>query len=123
MKSVKPIIPIWILLAVHASAAVSFDKNIPQLVFAAGEIAQALKDQPNVDVILRVKENLAEPQGYEIKVDGKNKAEVIGADAVGAMYGGLEIAEKIRIGMPLINSKHQPHIAQRSEERRVGKEC
>jgi hypothetical protein len=113
MKSIKLIVPIWLFLAAHVSAAVTFDKNVPQLVFAAEEIMQALKDQPDIDVILRVKENLAEPQGYEIKIDGKNKAEVIGADAVGAMYGGLEIAEKIRIRQPLTDSKHQPHIKQR----------
>ncbi|MGL5019209.1 MAG: hypothetical protein ACRDBP_13825, partial [Luteolibacter sp.] len=115
MKSFKFIIPAWLLLAVSSWAGVSFDKKVPQLAFAAEEIEKALQENPGIDfdVALRIAADPSAPQAYEIRTTAKNKAEVIGADAVGAMYGGLEIAEKIRIRQPFINSKSKPHIAQR----------
>lgn len=115
MKSFKFIIPAWLLLAASASAGVSFDKKVPQLAFAAEEIEKALKENPGIDfdVALRIAADPSAPQAYEIRTTANNKAEVIGADAVGAMYGGLEIAEKIRIRQPFTNSKNKPHIAQR----------
>jgi hypothetical protein len=53
-------------------------------------------------------------QSYRIERDGAN-VRVIGGDATGAMYGGLDIAEAIRTGTldSLRNSDHKPHIAQR----------
>ncbi len=58
------------------------------------------------------------PQSYRIEVRNKNGRRVItvrGADAVGAMYGGLDVAEAIRTGTidSLADSEHAPHIAQR----------
>ncbi|WP_414661172.1 beta-N-acetylhexosaminidase family protein [Horticoccus sp. 23ND18S-11] len=57
-------------------------------------------------------------QSYSIRVlkkEGSRTIEVNGADATGAMYGGLDIAEAIRTGTvdALKDSDHQPHIAQR----------
>jgi hypothetical protein len=57
-------------------------------------------------------------QSYSIRVqnkEGGRSIEVNGADAAGAMYGGLDIAEAIRTGTleALRDSDHQPHIAQR----------
>jgi hypothetical protein len=54
------------------------------------------------------------PQSYRIQRDGA-KLTVIGADAIGAMYGGLDIAEAIRLGTlgSLKDSDHTPHIARR----------
>ena len=39
-----------------------------------------------------------EPQGYAIRTMRNSTCLVVGADEVGAMYGGLEVAESIRIG-------------------------
>jgi len=55
-----------------------------------------------------------EEQGYRIE-RASTSLRVIGGDAVGAMYGGLDIAEAIRHGTldSLKASEHRPHIAQR----------
>ena len=57
-------------------------------------------------------------QSYSIHVKnegGRRTITVRGADAVGAMYGGLDIAEAIRTGTldSLKDSDHTPHIKQR----------
>lgn len=53
-------------------------------------------------------------QSYRIERDGE-ELRVIGGDAVGAMYGGLEIAEAIRTGTLdlLKDSEHRPYIGRR----------
>lgn len=60
------------------------------------------------------KDDRAAAQSYRIKREGQNLT-VIGADPAGAMYGGLDIAEAIRIGTldSLKDSEHSPHIPQR----------
>ena len=60
----------------------------------------------------------ATAQSYSIRVqntNGRRTITVRGADAAGAMYGGLDIAEAIRTGTldSLKDSDHSPHIAQR----------
>ena len=53
-------------------------------------------------------------QSYRIERAGED-LRVIGGDAVGAMYGGLDIAEAIRTGTLdlLKDSEHRPHIGRR----------
>ena len=63
-------------------------------------------------------EKSAAAQGYSIRVQndgGRRVITVSGADAAGAMYGGLDVAEAIRNGTldALRDSEHKPHIAQR----------
>ena len=58
------------------------------------------------------------PQSYGIAVQtekGRRTVTVRGTDAVGVMYGGLDVAEAIRTGTLnlLQDSRHAPHIAQR----------
>ena len=60
----------------------------------------------------------AAAQSYSIRVQNSNGRRTItvrGADASGAMYGGLDVAEAIRTGTldSLKDSDHTPHIAQR----------
>ncbi len=64
------------------------------------------------------KEVNASAQSYSIRVQndgGRRVITICGADEVGAMYGGLDIAEAIRLGTldSLKDSDHQPHIARR----------
>ncbi|MFZ2280147.1 MAG: hypothetical protein WAW39_20280, partial [Prosthecobacter sp.] len=64
------------------------------------------------------KEGHAAAQSYSIRVqngDGRRFITVRGADATGAMYGGLDIAEAIRTGTldALEDSDHKPYIARR----------
>ncbi len=58
------------------------------------------------------------PQSYGIRVQqaqGRRTITVRGTDATGVMYGGLDLAEAIRLGTleTLRDSDHTPHIAQR----------
>lgn len=58
------------------------------------------------------------PQGYRIQIGpggGSRTITVAAADPIGALYGGLDIAEAIRTGTwsSLRNSEHAPHIEQR----------
>lgn len=57
----------------------------------------------------------ATAQSYVIRVQRGVAITVLGADASGLMYGGLDVAEAIRTGTleTLSDSTHTPHIAQR----------
>jgi hypothetical protein len=60
----------------------------------------------------------AAPQSYAIRrvtSGGRTTIAVLGADAPGAMYGGLDVAEALRLGTldQLRDSDRAPHIAQR----------
>ena len=64
------------------------------------------------------KDGNATAQSYSFRVKnegGRREITLRGADATGAMYGGLDIAEAIRTGTldSLKDSDHKPHIAQR----------
>ena len=64
------------------------------------------------------KPGAAVAQSYSIRVQntsGRRTITVRGADAAGAMYGGLDIAEALRTGTldALKDSDHTPHIARR----------
>lgn len=97
----------------HAGVSISPVDSAP-LRFAAAEIERAVTDtkRPAPDVTITVVAGAA--QSYRIERDGA-KVRVIGGDATGAMYGGLDLAEAIRTGTfdSLRNSDHKPHIAQR----------
>ena len=77
------------------------------------------EDAATTPVALTVdKDAKAVAQGYSIRVqnDGGRRAITVRvADAAGAMYGGLDVAEAIRTGTldSLKDSDHKPHIAQR----------
>ncbi len=84
--------------------------------FAEQEIRrEAAAKATEAQITLTVETNTkATTQSYRITREGKT-IRVIGADATGAMYGGLDIAEAIRTGTldALKDSDHKPHIAQR----------
>ena len=95
--------------------------------FAAAEIRRESlakegdlgKDAPEIQIALKVeKDKVGAEQAYAIRVEnegGRRCITVLGADATGAMYGGLDLAESIRNGTlaTLIDSDKKPHIAQR----------
>lgn len=84
--------------------------------FAESEIRREATAKPTAaQITLTVeKDAKAAAQSYRIVRDG-NTIRVIGADTAGVMYGGLDIAEAIRLGTLdlLRDSAHSPHIAQR----------
>ena len=70
-------------------------------------------------LVIRVQTNRnADPQSYQIRVASEGDSRTItvtGADAIGAMYGGLDVAEAIRHGEldKLQDTVRKPHIANR----------
>jgi hypothetical protein len=119
------------LIAVPAMAASLDLANHPAAggpgKFAAEEIRRAAaaqcitlgEDSRATSIAISVeKEGQAAAQGYSIRVrndGGCRTITVRGADAAGAMYGGLDVAEAIRTGTldALKDSDHKPHIARR----------
>ncbi len=116
MKHLSLILALLALTLAHSAlAGVSFQPADSALLkFAAAEIERAAKDaqQAVPDVFISV--TAGATQSYRIERDGA-KLRVIGGDATGAMYGGLDIAEAIRTGTldSLKDSDHKPHIEKR----------
>ncbi len=95
--------------------------------FAASEIhREALKKGMTIDneantsrISITVKKDADQTaQSYKIRVQRNGDQHLInvtGADATGAMYGGLDIAEAIRTGTfeSIKDADHKPHIAKR----------
>lgn len=99
-----------------ASAAdVEHDARVPQLAFAARELEAAMKEagRDGLHVALTVRPDAASPEAFEIRPAGPDRVEVIGTDATGAMYGGLDVADGIRLGLPIAAKKRAPFVAKR----------
>ena len=101
-----------LLLCGQLNAAVTIQPpDSPALRFAAAEIDRAAQvaRQPAPDILLSVLKGAA--QSYRIERNGV-KLRVIGGDEAGAMYGGLDVAEAIRIGAlaELKPGERKPHI-------------
>ncbi|HMC62529.1 MAG TPA: hypothetical protein VKJ01_25260, partial [Candidatus Solibacter sp.] len=127
------------------AATLHYDSSIPEVRFAATEIRRALAQRsvPLVEADLThaadattgtrfflastpdQSRRLAAalrvppptpggPQSYSIRKQGNTLA-VLASDPAGAMYGGLDLAEAIRLGTAaqIADSNHQPYIAQR----------
>jgi hypothetical protein len=98
-----------------AIAGVNLPPNAPApMQFAADEIARAAGGKPlAMELSLEIQSN-GVPQSYRIERDD-TKLHVIGGDAAGAMYGGLDVAEAIRTDAlaDLQTGEHKPFIAQR----------
>ncbi|HWH71486.1 MAG TPA: hypothetical protein VNT26_19070, partial [Candidatus Sulfotelmatobacter sp.] len=99
-------------------AAISYDERIPALRFAAVEIqkaAQAASPAKPVDFALAIDSARLAPQGYRVEREVGGGIHVVGGDAAGAMYGGLDVAEAIRLGTlaNLTSSEHKPYIERR----------
>lgn len=93
-----------------------YDSKVPQAAFAASEIRKAYdasSQKPNIRVVLTLA-NRGTAQAYSIRRQSANIT-VSGADAVGAMYGGLDVAEAIKLRAldTLADSDHAPHIERR----------
>ena len=77
----------------------TFDRDIPQLAFAAAEIRRAAAQSGATapDVEMKIDPALG-AQCYRIKRAHAGRFIVTGGDANGAMYGGLDVAEAVRLG-------------------------
>lgn len=107
-----------------------YAEKSPQIQFAADEIKTALSekeiqfevvDTETADIVLSVgaPSEKIQPQGFDISTG--DKIVVLGADAAGAMYGGLELAEQIKIfGLDGIQETTQnPHMELRGTKHNI----
>jgi hypothetical protein len=134
------------LAAQTSRPALFYDHSVPQLAFAADEIAAASpaavpemaiadvasancapciviaagpEQSANVARTLGLSPAKADaPQSYSIRrarSNGRDIVAVLGADAPGGMYGGLDIAEALKLGTlaEISDSDHAPRIVQR----------
>ena len=92
------------LAALIGSDAIGFevqcDEQVPQLAFAADKVREALNatGQKDAAVIFEVKPDAKNPESFSIERPDSGKIVITGSDSAGAMYGGLEVAEELRIG-------------------------
>jgi hypothetical protein len=93
------------------------DQKTPQMAFAVAEIQKAAgsaRESAPLVVEFAIDPAGLKPQGYRIERT-EEKIHVIGGDANGAMYGGLDVAEAIRLATwaELRSEPHSPYIAKR----------
>ena len=132
------------LAAAAPPASLYYDHTIPAVTFAAAEIHKAyasrgetlverdlqgipangdavriviLADRnpyTGISGLVGVAPKSDKPQSYAIRKRGAMVV-VLGVDAAGAMYGGLDVAEAVRLGSmaDLTDSDHSPHIERR----------
>lgn len=83
-----------------------YAENDPKIQFAAGELIAVLtekgfgfqKVEPGkADILLTVQREIPDLKSEGFHISADKKIAVIGADAAGVMYGGLELAEQIRL--------------------------
>ena len=89
--------------------AVIYDQQDPRVAFAAGDIKQALLDKnydvdgddaddADVRIVFDIFQAGMGPQSFRIRREGSNTIRIVGGDSLGAMYGGLEVAEMLTLG-------------------------
>jgi hypothetical protein len=96
-------------------ASVGYDARIPQLRFAAEELNDAMTEsgREDLEVSLIVQSNASSPEAFQIRVVAPNQIEVAGSDATGAMYGGLEVADRLKLRLPIEDEDQAPFVEKR----------
>lgn len=96
------------------SASVEYDAFIPQVAFAGHELEKAVQETGRNDmkIVLVVRPDASSPESFKVRyVD--SQLWVIGSDAKGAMYGGLEVADRLRLGLPIEAKDYEPFVEKR----------
>lgn len=84
----------------------TYDKTVPQVQFAIEKIREALNSKGlngetlngAGSIAISIEEDPSKPESFAIAKTGRGDVTIVGSDAAGAMYGGLELAEQISIG-------------------------
>ena len=97
------------------SSKFEYDKKVPQLAFAAQEIENVLEEiqKEDLTVALYIKPDDSLSEAFSIRNVEPDRIEVTGSDATGAMYGGIEVAELLRMGLPVEDQDQQPFVEKR----------
>ncbi len=102
------------------------DNEDPKIQFAIEEIIKSLNkneirakkvqhEKPGINFIVYKDNEDIKPEGFQIIKKKDNRIEIVASDAAGAMYGGLELAEQIKLyGMSGIKPVQQnPYMEMR----------
>ena len=111
----------WLLFVIglhlpcSLSASVEYDERIPEVAFAAQELKAALRESGRKDlkVALAPRRIGALPESPQIRLISSVEAWVAGADATGTIYGGLEGADRLRLGLPIEAREYAPFVEKR----------
>jgi hypothetical protein len=104
--------------------AIAFNEDDPLIAFAVGDLTKALRDAGllvvGADADLRIVFDMFEPgmgpQAFRIHRQGDRRIRIVAGDSLGAMYGGLELAEMIALngGLDGVREKaRKPYIFRR----------
>jgi len=109
--------------AAGMTVRVDYDAETPQLAFAASKLKQALlaqgydvvRDSAEHVIQLQIQAGGKSPESFRVVCQGHSRIVIAGQDAAGAMYGGLEVAELIRIGglASVADQEQSPYMAMR----------
>ena len=104
-----------ILFQRNLAAEVLFDKDIPQVKFAAAELSDAITETGREDlrVTIAIDSDPAKPESFQIRSMSENNIQIIGTDAIGAMYGGIEVAEHLKLGFAIQSVSRSPFVKKR----------
>lgn len=114
-----------LFISVGCSQEITITNNnsSPQVEFAINEIKQILKKKETssssfrgTTIEFKLTTDCCKPQGYSIENKNSEKITVKAVDNIGLMYGGLEIAEQLKIGINLKEIKsteNEPYVDKR----------
>ena len=122
---------VWSLLILNMlssrtlAASVVHDARIPQLAFAAQELGDAIREagRDDLKITLIVRPDEASPEAFQIQSLKPNQIQIIGTDANGAMYGGIEVAEFLKLGLPIKNVSRTPLLKKRGVKMNTPFDC
>ncbi len=66
-----------------------------------------------MNISLLIEKNVSKPEAFKIRNTGKHSIEIIGTDAKGVMYAGLEVAELLKLGLPIKDREQKPFVEKR----------
>jgi hypothetical protein len=106
------------------TVGIQFDPSNPLIAFAVEDLKASLENadylvhEPDADFHVKFdffKEGMG-PQSYRIQREGTRGIRIVAGDSLGAMYGGLELAEQISLGGSLAAVREmarKPYILRR----------
>lgn len=116
--------PVMPAQVTQAQVSLLFDEQIKPVVFAVREIQDAVQEKGyrlveragDIQIVFEIQSDELEPQCYRLRNEQSKRIRITGGDPTGCMYGGLELAEKIRLGEPLSGietADGEPYISKR----------
>jgi len=110
--------------AAAPGVALVYDQGDPRMAFAAADLTQALEKTGHavgraggdIRIVFEISAAGMGPQAFRIRKEGGRIIRVVGGDSLGAMYGGLELAETIRLGGSLAavaDKARKPYVFRR----------